>query len=162
MNWNIVIAWILLLSIVTFLVVRLIHAAQPYALIFNQNGEYRKIDLKIADTPRKRANGLMHQTHLPENAGMLFVFQKPGKQTFWMKDTLIPLDMIVLSPELQIVDIKTNLTPKSEEIIISHAISAWIIEVNSGYCERNHVVIGDRVSLHRWGAFSSVPLPRIR
>ncbi|KUG14408.1 secreted protein [hydrocarbon metagenome] len=79
---------------------------------------------------------------------MLFVFLKPGKQTFWMKDTLIPLDMIMLSPDLQIVGIKTNLTPQSEEIIISHEISAYVIEVNGGYCERNRIAIGDTVSLH--------------
>ena len=117
---------------------------------------YKKIYLKIADTPEKRAYGLMHQKHLPENTGMLFVFSKPGKQTFWMKDTLIPLDMIIVSPDLQIVDMKTNLTPQSEEVIISHEISACIIEVNGGYCERNHVMIGDRVSLHRGGMFLSI------
>ena len=148
MSVSIVIVLILSLSIALFLAFRLFHAAQPYALIFNQNGEYRKIDLKIADTPKKRAYGLMHQKDLPENAGMLFVFSKPGKQTFWMKDTLIPLDMIILSPELQIVDIKTNLTPQSKEIIISHEISAYVIEVNGGYCDRNRIAIGDPVSLH--------------
>lgn len=156
MNWIIVTVLILSLSIVTFLVFRIIQAAQPYALIFNQNGVYKKIYLKTADTPKKRAYGLMHQKDLPENTGMLFVFPKPGKQTFWMKDTLIPLDMIILSPDLQIVDIKTNLTPQSEEIIISHEISAYIIEVNGGFCERNHVMIGDRVSLHRGRIFSSI------
>lgn len=121
---------------------------QSNAVISSQHGTNCRIDLKIADTPKKKARGLMYQKSLPEHSGMIFVFRNPQKIAFWMKNTLIPLDMIIISPDLIVVDIKKNLNPMSETMITSDALSAFVIEVNGGYCERNGVAIGDSVSLH--------------
>lgn len=122
--------------------------ASPYAVLSGQKGKLYKINLILADTPRKRNVGLMFQKHLPEDSGMIFIFDKPIKTDFWMKNTLIPLDMIVISPDLKVVDIKMNLVPMSEDPIISDALSSYVIEVNAGFCERNGIAIGDTVSLH--------------
>ena len=61
-------------------------------------GEDVVINAYIADTPAKRAQGLMHVTDLPENAGMLFVFSQPRQVSMWMKNTVISLDILFLNP----------------------------------------------------------------
>jgi hypothetical protein len=71
--------------------------------------------VEIADTPEKRRAGLMHRVSLPENQGMLFVFEKPGIYGFWMKNTLIPLDIIWLDENFKVVYIKENVQPCLEE-----------------------------------------------
>ena len=63
-------------------------------------------NIEIADTQAKQEYGLMNRTSMPEQSGMLFVFDKEGEYTFWMKDTLIPLDMIRIDSGLNIVGIK--------------------------------------------------------
>jgi uncharacterized protein len=62
--------------------------------------------IEIADTPEERQLGLMNRTFMPELSGMLFVFQQPGQYNFWMKNTLIPLDMIWIDAQNKIVDIQ--------------------------------------------------------
>lgn len=138
---------LLALAVVLFFLFRNFFAS-PYAVLSGQKGKLCKINLILADTPRKRNVGLMFQKHLPEDSGMIFIFDKPIKTDFWMKNTLIPLDMIVISPDLKVVDIKMNLVPMSEDPIISDALSSYVIEVNAGFCERNGIAIGDTVSLH--------------
>lgn len=148
MDLYIFIFLLLSLSIGLFLLFRGSFQTQSYAVISSQHRTHCKIDLKIADTPKKKVKGLMNQKNLPEHSGMIFVFEKPQKIAFWMKDTLIPLDMIIISPDLVVVDIKKDLVPMNEEMIISDVLSSFVIEVNGGYCERNGVTIGDSVSLH--------------
>jgi uncharacterized membrane protein (UPF0127 family) len=62
----------------------------------------------LADTPFKRARGLMYRDSLPDNRGMLFIFGESQSWTFWMKNTKIPLDIIWLSEQKKIVHIETN------------------------------------------------------
>ncbi len=148
MNFILGLFVLLTLGIGLFLVFRKYFCASPYAILSNHTGKSCKIDLILADTPRKRNIGLMYQKQLPENSGMIFIFDKPVRTDFWMKNTLIPLDMIVISPDLKVVDIKMNLVPMSDDPIISDALSSYVIEVNAGFCERNGIAIGDTVSLH--------------
>lgn len=65
--------------------------------------EGRTFEVEIADTLAKRQMGLMNRTELPEGTGMLFVFEKPGIHHFWMKDTLIPLDIIWLDADYNVI-----------------------------------------------------------
>lgn len=148
MDLTTIIFLIIAISIGLFFLINKYFRIHSYAIISNHNVVRSKIDLAIADTPKKRASGLMFQKSLPENSGMVFVFEKPGEICFFMKDTLIPLDMIVISPDLKVVDIKMNLVPMSEDPIISDALSSYVIEVNAGFCERNGIAIGDAVTLH--------------
>lgn len=66
------------------------------------------IHAEIADTPRKRAEGLMYREHLAKNRGMLFTFDQAQPWTFWMKNTKIPLDIIWMNEKKQIVHIESN------------------------------------------------------
>lgn len=148
MDLTIIIFLIIVISIGLLLVITKYLKIHSYAIISNHNVNRCKIDLVIADTYKKRASGLMFQKSLPENSGMVFVFEKPGDICFFMKNTLIPLDMIIISPDLRVADMKMNLVPMSEDPIISDSLSSYVIEVNAGYCERNGIAIGDTVSLH--------------
>ena len=84
-------------------------------------GENVIINAYLADTPAKRAQGLMHVTDLSENAGMLFVFSQPRQVSMWMKNTVISLDILFLNPNGMIVKIHKNAQPLSLASIPSHA-----------------------------------------
>lgn len=70
--------------------------------------------LEIAKTPEKHARGLMYRDHLCTRCGMLFVFEKQAPQSFWMKNTLIPLDLYFYDGEGRLVDTALNMRPMSE------------------------------------------------
>ncbi|MBA3592072.1 DUF192 domain-containing protein, partial [Methylibium sp.] len=67
------------------------------------NASLHNIQAEVARTPEQRATGLMHRTALGANDGMLFVFDEPGVQCFWMKNTLLPLSIAYLSDDGRIV-----------------------------------------------------------
>ena len=103
--------------------------------------------VKIADTPQERARGLMYKTSLKENEGMLFVFNKPGIYGFWMKNTLIPLDIIWLDENYKVVHVKENAQPCLNEncpIFKNSMPAKYILEINSGLSKKLGIEIGDR------------------
>lgn len=79
-----------------------------------KDDEYK---LKVADTGKKRSQGLMYIENLPKNEGMLFVFEKSGIYPFWMKNTKIPLDIIWLNSDKQVVYIKENASPCATTVL---------------------------------------------
>jgi len=108
-------------------------------------GENVVINAYIADTPAKRAQGLMHVTDLPENAGMLLVFSQPRQISIWMKNTLISLDILFLNPSGRIVKIHKNAEPLSLASIPSHARVKWVLELNAGVTGKLNLRLGDRL-----------------
>ena len=109
-------------------------------------GENVVINAYIADTPAKRAQGLMHVTDLPENAGMLLVFSQPRQISIWMKNTLISLDILFLNPSGRIVKIHKNAEPLSLASIPSHARVKWVLELNAGVAGKLNLRLGDRLA----------------
>lgn len=109
------------------------------------------ISIEIADNPAKHAKGLMYRKYLDQNAGMLFIFDSPFKYAFWMKNTLIPLDIIWLDENMQIVDITYNTQPcKSDErckTYIPAKPAKYVLEVNAGFSERNNLKVGDTLKM---------------
>ena len=121
---------------------------------FNQvlvdNGEkIIKIDAEIADKDEERMNGLMFRENLSENKGMLFVFDNEETRTFWMKNTLIPLDMIFIGKNLEIVDIKYAVPCKEEPCTLytSEKPAKYVLEVNANFTAKNKIKIGDKLSI---------------
>ena len=108
-------------------------------------GENVIINAYLADTPAKRAQGLMHVTDLPENAGMLFVFSQPRQVSMWMKNTVISLDILFLNPSGRIVKIHKNVEPLSLASVPSHARVKWVLELNAGVAEKLNLRPGDRL-----------------
>lgn len=105
--------------------------------------------IEIMDTPEKRAQGLMFRQELPEDKGMLFVFERQGIYGFWMKNTLISLDIIWMDEEQKVVFIKEYASPC--EIDICESINPekeakYVLELNAGVVENIGLKIGDKFS----------------
>lgn len=102
------------------------------------------VNVEIADTEASRELGLMYRRHLDENAGMIFVFAKPSHLQFWMKNTVIPLDMIFAGANRRIVGIVREARPFTETIDAVDGDSQYVLEVNGGFCTRHGVAAGDK------------------
>jgi len=103
-----------------------------------QNGE-QKFDVKIADTFSDRRTGLMHVDSMPENAGMLFVFEESRVESFWMKNTLIPLDIIYMDSHYRIVHIVKDVQPCNVDKCPSFSSVypvKYVLEINGGLCDK--------------------------
>lgn len=109
------------------------------------------LDVEIAETPEARQTGLMHRTSLGSDAGMVFLFDTSTTGGFWMKDTLIPLDIAFWAHGGRIVDI-LHMTPCTKEPCPLYPPGheyVGAIEANAGYFARHGVTIGDVVRLER-------------
>lgn len=104
------------------------------------------IDIEVAKNDQERARGLMYRKSIPEDAGMLFVFDYEDIQSFWMKNTYIALDMLFVNENKEIVTIHMNTSPMKEWNYASSAPSLYVVEVNAGYCVKNNIKEGDLIS----------------
>lgn len=103
----------------------------------------KKYKVEIADTPEKQEKGLMGRKSLPKDQGMLFIYDEPQDLSYWMKDTLISLDIIFIDDDMEVVSVKQG-QPMSEEPITENDVQ-YVLEVNSnsGIEEGDQLVIED-------------------
>lgn len=125
----------------------------PNALYFIKN--QKKIVLEIADTPKKRAQGLMYRSSLPADYGMIFIYPKPQLLTFWMKNTLIPLDLLFLKQH-QVVAIFYSVPPCPKENLRCPTYTPplsveadHVIELNAGTSKALGIAVGEKITLFR-------------
>lgn len=124
---------------------------EEHASFTDGNGnEKAEITFETAITSEEKKTGLMNRTELGQNHGMIFVYDKPDMRAFWMKNTLIPLDIIFLDSNKQIINIEKAHpepdTPDSElERYRSDAPAQYVIEVNQNFTDRHGIEQGDRV-----------------
>jgi hypothetical protein len=104
------------------------------------------VSVAVARTPRQIQRGLMYREHLPPDAGMLFLFRRSKVQSFWMKNTLIPLDMIFVSSDLEVVGVVENAEPKTLTSRSVDRPSLYVVEVNGGWARAHGVAPGTRIS----------------
>lgn len=95
--------------------------------------------VEIADTHYLRAKGLMHRKSMPQNHGMLFIFEKPQIISMWMKNTHIPLDMLFVDKNGIIRHIHENAKPFDETIISSVIPVSFVIELNAGQVKEKNI-----------------------
>lgn len=100
----------------------------------------------VVNTPMGRDTGLMNVTDLPENEGMLFVFQKVQQLSFWMANTPLPLDIIFINKDKKIIRIHHSAQPYSEKQLNSDGLALYVVEMNGGYCIDHDITEGMRVS----------------
>jgi len=108
-------------------------------------------DIEVAKDPEEIENGLMFRKQLDQDRGMFFVFKEEQIYPFWMKNTLIPLDIIWINKENKIVFIKENAEPCTGsdcQTINPTATAKYVLEVNSGVSERLGLKVGDEVLLN--------------
>ena len=88
--------------------------------------------VEIADNGETRARGLMHRTSMPRSHGMLFVFESPRPTAFWMRNTLIPLDMLFATEDGVVTRIHENAVPLDETLIPGGEDIMYVLEINGG------------------------------
>lgn len=101
--------------------------------------------VELALTGKQRAVGLMHREQMDENAGMLFRFERPQPAVMWMKNTLIPLDMIFIRADGTVANVHANAVPHSEEVIGASEPVLYVLELNGGVADKISLKSGDRV-----------------
>ena len=127
------------------------------SLLFLNNNSINEVCFKekcfkveIANNEIERSQGLMFRQNLSENEGMLFIFPKEDNYNFWMKNTLIPLDIIWISKNEEIVFIEKNVLPCKEDpcqIYTSPKKVLYVLEINSGQTEEIRINIGDKIMI---------------
>ncbi len=110
-----------------------------------KSGQSHVFEVEIPEPGETFDNGLMHRKHLAPHAGMLFVYETAVRTMMWMKDTLIPLDMIFIRSDRTIANIVEDTTPLSTETIYSDGPVIAVLELNAGVTRATGIRPGDRV-----------------
>lgn len=108
--------------------------------------------VELADTPESITMGLMYRESMPDNVGMLFVFSDEAMRSFWMKNTLIPLDIIYLDADKKVVSIQHNARPCKNTIsrcpsYPSEKPAMYVLEINSGLSKKMNIKTGDAAKI---------------
>jgi len=117
--------------------------AEPGDLVTIRAGGI-EVRVEIADEPAEHSRGLMFRETLDENEGMLFIYPEERTLAFWMKNTLVPLDIAYADREGRIVDIQ-QMEPQTIENHPSAAPAQYALEMNQGWFAANGVRVGDRI-----------------
>ena len=103
------------------------------------------IDAQVAATPEQRMTGLMHRKEMPQHEGMLFVFESPSQQCFWMKNTLLPLSIAFLADDGTIVNI-AEMKPQTLDSHCSEKPVRYVLEMNTGWFAKKGVKPGQKLA----------------
>lgn len=135
-------------------------SAAQTAYEFQKQGELRflnakgqliiTVDIEITREESKRELGLMYREKMAENQAMLFVFDGEGPRSFWMKNTILSLDMIFVNGKNEVVTIHKYTTPYSEDSYASTRPAQYVVEVNGGFADKYGIAAGDRIA---WRVF---------
>lgn len=112
-------------------------------------GRTHKFIVEVARTPEEQARGLMHRQSLAPDRGMIFPYSPPQPAAFWMKNTLIPLDMIFVAPGGRILRIEANTVPYSLEPVGSGEAVEAVLEIAGGRSAELGISAGDQISWER-------------
>ena len=115
-------------------------------IFYNDTKKQKPISIEIVSSEADRNRGLMYRKSMPDSCGMLFVFEEMQPLSFWMKNTYIPLDIIFIDDKFSIVSISKNAVPFSEESLPAAGPAMYVVEVNAGFCDNNHIVPGNKIS----------------
>jgi uncharacterized membrane protein (UPF0127 family) len=107
--------------------------------------------VELAITSEQRAQGLMYRQRLPADAGMLFVYPAARPVSMWMKNTVIPLDMLFIGDDGRILHIAERTIPGSTATISSMQPARAVLELNGGTAARLKIQVGDRVLYRTFG-----------
>jgi uncharacterized membrane protein (UPF0127 family) len=105
------------------------------------DGELR-FSVEVVDDAAERAQGLMHRESLPRFGGMLFVYEAPQPVAFWMKNTLLPLDMLFFDGAGRLTRIKENAQPHDETAVVGGDAIRYVLEINAGLAAELGIDLG--------------------
>lgn len=146
-------------KVFSFLVVIIFVALSSFLLV--HNGIYQKtktndiqyvtlagvkLKVELALTSLTQTKGLSGRSGLEESAGMLFIFDYPGKYPFWMKDMNFPIDIIWIGKDKKIIYIQKDASPASfPQLFGPDQETLYVIEIVSGFSDKNHLKVGDNI-----------------
>ena len=114
-------------------------------LTVSSGGKKHRFVVEVASTREQQAMGLMYRNRLAPDRGMIFPLDPPRGASFWMRNTLIPLDMIFVRADGSIANIAANTVPYSEEPVLSEGPVAAVLEIAGGRSAELGIKAGDRV-----------------
>jgi uncharacterized membrane protein (UPF0127 family) len=117
---------------------------QPLAIV-DDNGKSHAFQVEMATTPQEQETGLMFRKSVPADGGMLFVFPIVQPEPFWMKNTLVPLDMVFINPDGTIRAIAENTVPFSLAPVDSGGPVKAVLELQGGLTAKETISVGDKV-----------------
>jgi uncharacterized membrane protein (UPF0127 family) len=101
--------------------------------------------MEVAKTDEERQRGLMYRAFMPEEEGMIFVFDKPLEVTMWMKNTEIPLDMVFIGGDRRVFGFHENAQPDSENVIRTGGKTQYLLELNAGQIKSANIKKTDEI-----------------
>ncbi len=141
--------------------------AQDYAMpalphrrvtLVDARGGKHVVDAEIASTRDQRTRGLMWRTVLPEGTGMLFIFEREDFLSFWMRNTLIPLDMLFIREDLTVVGIVENTEPRTTTARSpGNVMSKYVLEVPGGWSAKLGLKPGSKIQVEDLASIKPAP-----
>lgn len=132
---------------------------KPPEIIFKHEGNLTILDsikkakkelkIEIADNDFEHQTGLMYRKKMRTNRGMLFIFNKSEMKSFYMKNTLIPLDIIFIDHKLQIINIAKDTQPLNEQSVYSDEPASYVLEINAGMSDKWNIQKGDFITFSK-------------
>ena len=108
-------------------------------------GRTHAFRVEVARTPQEQAKGLMFRTEMGPDEGMIFPYDQPRVLSFWMRNTVISLDLVFIDEQHRIINIAENAVPYSEASILSAAPGVAVLELNGGRTRALGIVAGNKV-----------------
>lgn len=121
--------------------------SQPYVEL-----DGHRIAVEVAETDATREHGLMDRTQVPEDHGMLFVFQDDQPRVFWMKNTKIPLDMLFFDADRRLISVQHDARPCTADPCPGYPSGAparYVLELDAGQADKIGASPGDLLEIHR-------------
>ena len=139
--------FVLVSAIVVLIAIFLFKFVQPAHSQVILSG--KTFSVEVADTPMAQRNGLSGRDRLEDNQGMLFVFHKPDKYGFWMKDMKFPIDILWIDQNLKIVSIEKSLSPDTYPKIFYPSLPVmYTLEISANQSDKIGAKIGDKIKLN--------------
>jgi len=137
--------WFVLAALLVLTPIILVYASQPSSETIRVSIGEHTVDVEIAQTDLERARGLMFRQSMPDDRGMLFVFEDSATRSFWMKNTFIPLSIAYLGTDKRIINIHDMTPNNSEKTYRSTAPAIYALEVNVGWFSKRGIGPGAKV-----------------
>ena len=134
-------AWLLLLGLATAALAE----CRPDRVDLRGSWGQARFSVEIADTPESQARGLMFRDSLPRGAGMLFLYDRPQRVAFWMRNTFIPLDMIFMDASGTVTRVHHEAVPLDETPIDGGPGVLAVLEINGGLARRLGIAVGSEM-----------------
>lgn len=109
----------------------------------------KKIDIELAESSEEIQYGMMYRKSMDPNTGMLFLMGEERRQSFWMKNTYVSLDIIYINSKNEVVSIQKNAEPLSERSLPSEGAASMVLEVKGGFTDEQGITKGTQIYYHR-------------